>query len=441
MLKIEIPNNNVNEVKYIIGVIFKEFLGINFNISVSNDLNYKIVLPNNNILILNNAFFSKFDKELSYLSIENIPDKIIFKKLTFKSIQEIAIIYGDSELEISDNKIYCGLDIFASSFFMLTRWEEYVIKERDNYGRFPSKISLLQKHNIHYRAIVNEYVETLWEMLIHLGYKEKRKKQSYNIKITHDIDFFIKYNSFKKYIKSLGGDIIKRKNPLLTFKTTYEYINSLFNIENDPYYTYDFLMNESEKLNYCSTFFFMAGDTKNSDIHYSINNSKVRELIIKIKKKGHNIGLHGTIDSNNNEKIFQCEFERLSNVSTDIIECRQHFLKFENPTTWQIYNNIGIEIDNNMAYENDFGFRTGVCYSYPAFNIISRNQLNLIINPLIAMDSTYVYDKNFNEDDFLNKVNNIASVIKKYNGTMQLLWHNNNKHLKFIYKLVLDVIK
>lgn len=36
---------------------------------------------------------------------------------------------------IEEDYIYCGADIFASSFFMLTRREELVINKKDQYGR------------------------------------------------------------------------------------------------------------------------------------------------------------------------------------------------------------------------------------------------------------------------------------------------------------------
>lgn len=35
---------------------------------------------------------------------------------------------------IEEDYIYCGVDIFASSFFMLTRWEELVLIKRINMG-------------------------------------------------------------------------------------------------------------------------------------------------------------------------------------------------------------------------------------------------------------------------------------------------------------------
>ena len=52
------------------------------------------------------------------------------------------MLFGTGDLEMRDDSIICGSDLFAGAFFMLTRWEEYVVKERDVHGRFCSSNSL-----------------------------------------------------------------------------------------------------------------------------------------------------------------------------------------------------------------------------------------------------------------------------------------------------------
>ena len=130
MIKLKIPNNNLNERKYILDIIFNEFLGLEYKIETGSK-NYEILLENNKKLIIKDTFFNKYSKDLEYLKLENIP----------KKIEE--------------------LDIFAASFFMLTRWEEYVNKNRDIHDRFPATESLAYKQGFLDRPVVNEYVEEL----------------------------------------------------------------------------------------------------------------------------------------------------------------------------------------------------------------------------------------------------------------------------------------
>ena len=224
MIKVKIPDNFISERSYIIEILFKEFLGLNYNIEiVENIQEYQILLPNNKILIIEDDFFSKFKDGHEYLNLKNIPDFITWgnNKFTFES--DIPIIYGNEKIIVENNKITCSIDIFASSFFMLTRWEEFVIKEKDEYNRFPEKKSLAIKAMFYKRPIVNEYCEMLWKMLMQLGYKAKRIDRKYKTIITHDVDFFARYDSFKKYVRALAGDLFLRKNVFLPLKTTCDY--------------------------------------------------------------------------------------------------------------------------------------------------------------------------------------------------------------------------
>ena len=58
MLKITIPNNNIDERKYIIDIIFDEFLGLAFKVLESDNCqDWIIELENGNKLIFQDHFF------------------------------------------------------------------------------------------------------------------------------------------------------------------------------------------------------------------------------------------------------------------------------------------------------------------------------------------------------------------------------------------------
>ena len=105
-----------------------------------------------------------------------VSSNIEFVKNKFIPEEDIPVIYGNAKLNIENSKlITCGIDIFASSFFMLTRWEEYVNKSRDLHNRFPGNESLALKFNFLNRPIVNEYVVMLKNMMFTLDQNIKFK--------------------------------------------------------------------------------------------------------------------------------------------------------------------------------------------------------------------------------------------------------------------------
>ena len=426
---IKLPNNNKAERQYIVDIIFSEFLGLKFNIEFCDIIDYQIIINDNKELIVKDSFFSKFIDN-SYLSEKNIPDRIkILNKSDFSVKNNMPIIFGNNEIVISKNKIVCGVDIFASSFFMLSRWEEHVIKDRDKNGRFADEQSLAFKFGFYKRAVVNEYVELLWNMLVHLGINQKRKERAYNLFLTHDVDFFRRYDSPKKLAKAVGGDLLKRKSPKMAKETisTFQKIKS--GEEKDPYDTFDYLMNISENNNIKSHFYFIPGKIGEADAQYNINDNDVIETIKNIKNRNHIVGAHFGWDSFNDKEKMSIEQKRLAEIIGDINESRQHFLRFENPKTWKILEQNEIKIDSTLGYTSDIGFRCGTCYEFSVFDIIERKKLNVKEYPLIAMDTALATATKRDKEEFLSELYQINKTVKSFNGNFVFLWHQNNKAL------------
>jgi hypothetical protein len=435
MLKILIPNNNIDERKYIIDILFDEFLGLEYEIEYGS-LNYEIVLENGNKLTIEDHFFNKFPKDLEYLNEENIPKTVEFGKNDFVVEDDIPIIYGTNK-PITNSKltIICPIDIFASSFFMLTRCEEYVNKTRDIHNRFSAHESLAYKNNFLDRPIVNEYVEMLWNILKSLGCKQKRKEKQFELVLTHDVDDILLFRTYKDLIRRVGGDLIRRKNPILAMKTILDYIQTRLGMKNDPYDTFEWLMDMSESIGVKSYFFFMAEGRTDFDNRYKSDSQFVQYLVKKIKKRGHHIGIHPTYDAYNDFKQLKKEKEELEkNLDTQITFGREHYLRFEVPTTWQIWEDNGMEWDSTVGYADKEGFRCGIGDEFSVFNILTREKLKLKEKPLIIMDVTVL---NQDVEDKLDLIKSKIKISKNYNAQITLLWHNSNflEKRKLIKKL------
>jgi len=425
MLKIHIPNNFIAERKYILDIIFEDFLGLDYYV-VTNDNSdeYKIILDNKKTIIIKDYFFAKCTNN-NYLLENNVPNKINFSKNQFSFETDLPIIFGEDKIEILSDGVVSHIDIFSATFFMLTRWEEHVIKKRDKFNRFSEKDSYVFKFKIQHRPVVNEYIEFIWNIITYLGTKQKRKEFKYSIKITHDIDAIALYDKFINYAKGAVNDVIRRKSLILPFKTTQDYLNIKKGKQKDFYDNFDFLMEESEKIGQKSYFYFMAGKLGKKDVKYDIREVKVQNLIRNIIKRGHKIGLHGTYESYNNTKTFKEEKIELQNIYPQITEGRQHYLRFENPTTWQVWEDNSMINDSTMGFSTNGGFRVGTCYSYNVFNILTRKKLNLVEQPLIAME-TAIQKEYKTQTEVYNAFLKLKDITKKYNGNFVMLWHNSN---------------
>lgn len=420
-------NNKFKEEKfYTLHVIFVEFLGLNVHIKINNDTeNTYVTLENGNELILKDSFFQYHTNE-SYLSTDNLPKEVKQFEIKFNNeTHKGVVLYGKPEIIIKPTKIECGIDIIASVFFMLSRWEEYVVKGKDKHNRFSAKSSIAYTFGFLNRPIVNEYVELLWNSLIYLGTIQKRKERKFQIIPTHDVDLPLMWWNFKDFVKTIAGDLIKRNDINGAFWSIKNYSKKLMGGK-DPFDTFDYLMTLSERNNLKSHFFFMSGGTSNKDNFYKINHPIINDLINEINDRGHKIGFHPSYNAYNDTDQFAKELKKLNRYTPQSIKTgRNHFLRFEVPTTWQVWEHNNMEWDSSMSYADHEGFRCGTCYTFPVFDIINRKKMNLLEKPLIVMDGSLVTYQNLTYEEGYNKINNLVQEVKKYKGEFVFLWHNS----------------
>jgi len=392
---IKIPANNIAERKYILDIIFNEFLGLEYILEIGSH-DYEIVFTNTKKLIIKDCFFNRYPTDLEYLKKENIP----------KSIKE--------------------LDIFAACFFMLTRWEEYVNTERDEHNRFPAYASLAYKEAFLDKAIVNELILVLKQQLLALDDSLIFQERKNELILTHDVDHLYFYKNSKQLIKMILGDILKRKNFTLAFHRIKEYILVKTLKRKDPFDTFELFMDISEKVGLKSRFYFMSGGLTKYDNNYKIDEKKSLELIEYIKDRGHYIGIHPSYNAYNNFEQFKKEKELLERVTQEkIIEGREHYLRFEVPTTWQIWEDNGMKIDSTCGYADYPGFRCGTGDEFSVFNILTRKKLQLKERPLVVMDCSLFDYNDFTPDEAYQ----LIKKMKEKTSMFTILWHNS--YLKY----------
>jgi len=433
---IKIPDNFSAERLYLVETVFKGYLGLNIEIAKSSSSDYEIVLPNRNRIIVEDHFFSLFKDGLDYLCVQSIPESVFYSENQFTVEKNVPVLFGLPEVLISDideKVITCRIDLFSGIFFMLTRWEEYVIKERDKFGRFPEKMSLSIKNGLARRPVVDEYIEMIWNMLQYIGYIGPRKVTKYVPVITHDVDHILRYRSFPKFLRIIAGDLFLRRKPSLVFSTIKEYYLIKTGRKKDSFDNFNYLMDLSERINTKSHFYFLSqSKTKKSnpeydnyDYRYDVNSANVLSVINNIKSRGHVIGIHGSYNSYKDKALYAVEISRLRNTLTNVDEGRQHYLRFLTPETWSIEEHNKIKIDSTLGFTDEIGFRCGTCHGYGVFDFIKRARIDLIEMPLLIMEVALA---KISKDpvDFYNSACSIIDIVKKYRGRFVLLWHTNS---------------
>lgn len=403
MITLRCDLSHKNERKYIIETIFWDFLGIPCKIIFGEFENYTVAFDRGSFVI-RDAFFGTFEE---YLIDSVIPERVEF-------LGELPVIYGENRMK----KNYCGLDIFGSAFFMLSRFEESVLKIRDSYDRFPSGASLAVRSGFEKKAVVNGYVELLWNLLLQNGYTGERKKWKFTIMPTHDIDHLTFYKNFDFFFTRLKKCLFKYKNFPQALKEVRDFLLVRLRITKDPYDRFDELMEIAERFGLKAIFYFLVGKESVFDADFDI--AKLKPIMKNITKRGHVVGIHPSFESYKNSTMIyeECNFFEIRPTYS-----RQHYLRFEIPTTWEILEKAGLRIDSSLGFGDRVGFRCGCCYSFHVFDVVQKKRLKIKESPLLVMDGVLLDQS---KEAAKKEVLEIASEVQKYGGEMVILWHNSS---------------
>jgi len=446
MITITIPPSFINERTYAVDILLREILGLEIQIIIGKSPDYRLSLPNRKEVLIKDHFFSSIPADTTYLSSKYLPAQISFTRNQFSADTHLPVIYGNPKIEVTDKRITSHIDIFSAAFFMLSRWEEYVSTEQDIHQRFPAVASIAFKNNFLDQPVVNQYAEMLRQMLSRLGYKHQHLSPFHFI-LTHDIDALFKWLGPHKVLRSATADIVKRADFKQAAARITEYYYTLRGKSKDLFDTYDQLMDISEQRGLKSHFYFMSGGQSQYDRRtpYNILSSKARALIAKIHQQGHIVGFHPSYDSYNNEHMLRAQRDRVQKAcppSLRISSGRQHYLRFQVPHTWQLWENLGMTLDSTCGFADREGFRCGTGNTFSVFNILTGKKLMLKEQPLIFMESRSFNSGGFDGgSDFNHTMPAIVAAAKQFHSPVTLLFHNDYAAMGYaqMYRDVLNL--
>lgn len=438
-ITIGLPENFHTERKYALEILLGCFKDVELIFTESeNNIYQEIQFENDSRILLKNHLHTSRDSALYSEPQTNeypcqIPreSSIRFAGITIDNRNyDFVCLYGTPDTKIFHNqKIVLETDYVAGTFFMLTGFEEYKQPQlKDEHGRFPDEESLAVKVGFYNRPIVNEYIEVLRALITKLTGVKITYNREYRPFITHDVDEIYRLKPLSKAIKRLGGDLLVRRNLKEFFITLKQTALLHLNFKKDPADVFDYFMDTSDKHGVKSNFYFICGKPGEEDFQYDIDSPPVSNIIKNIQSRNHNIGFHASYGTPGNFNQFTTELRRLQRVcgsDQKITEGRQHFLRLQIPEVWQHWNKAGLQTDSSMGYHNYWGFRRGICFEYPVFDLETGQILPLTERPLIVMEVALKRqhpDPEFFKKQFIEAVN----TVKKYKGDFVFLWHNSN---------------
>lgn len=399
-------------IEYSFGLIFKTILGTELSFTTNTAEFLQSDLPKINYSQTNifSGLFLKandllFQKSIFYREIETVEYK------------QMLLFFPTSE------DSFLPFDPFASAFYLVTRYEEYLSESSDEHERFTDSENILVRLGLHQKPIVDLMAYWLAEKISGQFPEFKIRRRSFQFVTSIDIDNAWAFKN-KSLIVSLGA-IIKavfhgRWNELKQRLVVF------LGLRKDPYDTYKYALDTYKGHLQHILFFFLIGDRDKFDKSISHKNKNFRQLIANLASVCE-VGIHPSYASNYKPWLFETEKERLEDIiQNPVTKSRQHFLKLKMPQTYQQLQKTGITDDYTMGFASLVGFRAGTCTAFHFFDL-SRNQCTeLMIHPFQVMDVTLKNYLKMDPEQAWQQIEKLMFEVKNVNGTFVSLWHNES---------------
>lgn len=439
---LRVPAGHFAEVQWIASVVFRDRLGLDVEISEHQDGDF-VLEHADRTLAIRNDYFARCSQDSNQPAIApGVPPgdwRITSDELSLDpAVRSVPVLFGAPGFRMeSDTRARLELDVLGSAFYMLSRVEETAAVDRDAHDRFPATASLAHERGCLDRPVVDEYVEILRSAIERLWPGARCRRGEFAVSLSHDIDSpsFYGFTPWQRLLRRAAGDCLKRGQFGRAVKDIRMRLGSRYEIRrDDPYNTFDWIMEQSERFGMSSTFFVICGGNHPTfDAEYDIGHKAIRGLLKRIDRRGHSIGLHASYDTYLSSARLAAESKRLRDVCAEEeielgrLHSRMHYLRMRVPDTLRNLQYAGIDADASLTFADHAGFRCGTCFEYPAFDPVARERLDIAIRPLIAMESSIMDERYMGlgiSEAAADTLISLKSACRRVGGVFSLLWHN-----------------
>ena len=401
-----------NRLQYIFDFIFEEILKV--PVIITSDLH---------------EFKSCQGPKINYsmLPLDSLlkiyPHPILFQHtITFQSLEPVSF-EDDVCFFHSSEDSFLPFDPFAASFYLVSRYEEYLMRELDEHCRYPSHHSVLYRNHLLDKPVVNQWAQVIAQ-IIQKHYPDfEYQAPRFDFRSTIDVDnaWAYKNKSWQRTVGALTKGVLKGD-----MQQNEERLQVIRGARKDPYDTYDYIKGLYKDNPELLHFFFLLGKMSKYDRNVSSTNRQLQKLVSELSAYC-NVGIHPSYRSTKNKKELKVEIQTLEAISGKKIKTsRQHFLRLELPKTYQRLIKAGITQDYTMGYADQVGFRAGTSSSFWFYDLKKEIQTKLRVHPFQMMDVALKNYLKLSSDEAWIIIEKLMLEIRKYGGTFISLWHNES---------------
>lgn len=333
---------------------------------------------------------------------------------------------NDSELPFHREDRQLGFDIFAAIFFLLSRYEEYLLTGKDQHQRFIYSNSSQARGHCLESPLVDIWLANFRTLLVNeFGLDPLHLKvDTFEVRPTIDVDsvFAYKGRTAARHLAAGFRDILLMRTSEVSSR-----FRVLSNSKKDPNDNFDLQLQLLQEAGLKATYFFQVGPYGKYDKNIHHSHPEFRDIIFKVQAAGHGIGMHPSYSSNSEAGKIKAEKDILEDILGEpVYSSRQHFLKFNLPFTYRALLDCGIREEYSMGYSETTGFRAGTAFSFYWFDLEKNEPTALRIFPFAMMDVAYRHFGKLNVDDTIASSRIIIDKLRELDAPFCFVFHNES---------------
>jgi hypothetical protein len=452
MLIVRTPTSHEVERRYVFAVVLGEWLGLTWRHLPEARADVSISIDGEaGELLLPDPFFGMTNHH--WLRIDSLPQPMLAELKTdcldagsASATPRLPILFGSNaqEIEWTRDILRLPIDIFGSIFFMLSAYDELVLTDRDEHGRFPGRVSTANRCGYIDRPLADEYSELLWNALHTLWPQLVRRRLLPSVILSCDVDepFDSTVSGLGAFLRATAGDILKRGSTTEAWLRGVRFINNrLGNYSYDRCYTFDNYFQICSEFDLQATFFFIPSSAEPNNGCYSLFEPRIQQLLRKIEDAGHKLGMHGCYEAYRDANKTICHRELMisalanAGIKQSLDGNRQHYLRWDSAITPAILDQAGFKYDTSGGFADCAGFRFGTAREFSMWDWSRSAQLKLCQRPLVVMDCTITDYMGLGRGrEASAKIRQLRKQALKFGGNFTVLWHNSclNSHEDYL---------
>ncbi|AWX43828.1 hypothetical protein HME9304_00819 [Flagellimonas maritima] len=310
-------------------------------------------------------------------------------------------------------------DVFSASFFLLSRYEEYLPHVKDSVGRFPAKESVAYQNKFLELPIVDIWAYKLLNSLQQRFPDIKSAKRTYSFTSIINVTTSHCY-ALRGFTRSVGGFFLDLGS--LKFKSLVNRMSVLLGLKKDPYNNFSELVEIHKKFPIKTMFFFQFAKYSSHDKNISPNNNKFGYLIKSVADYS-TVSLSTSFLSSTDKIVLKEEKKQLNNlINRPINYSRLRYNRVNVPSTYRNLIEVEFTDDFSMGYTHEIGFRAGTCTPFYFYDINMEVRQPLKVHPFAMHDYAMIHYKK--REEVFSKMDSIYRNVKQVNGQLVTVFSN-----------------